>query len=105
MTIYDQHAQFYLDFVDRGLASENGYVTLLVDTIVDCLGERLQGARVCDLCCGEGYLGRKLARRGAREVVGVDLSSALIEVARQRADEPGLSYHVDDAQALGSAAD
>jgi SAM-dependent methyltransferase len=102
-TVYDRHAAFYLDFVDRSLASENGYIRLLLDTLVACLGERLVGARVCDLCCGEGYFGRRLMARGAREVVGIDSSAALIEAARARADAPGLSYRVDDARALRSA--
>ena len=103
-TVYDRHAQFYLDFVDRGLASEGGRGQVL-SRLLACLGERLQGARVCDLCCGEGYAGRRMIECGAREVVGVDLSSALIEAARRRARSPGLSYVVDDAQSLGSFPD
>ena len=105
MTIYDQHAQFYLDFIDRGLAAENGHVNLLLSTLRACLGSRLLGARVCDLCCGEGYLGRHLVRHGAREVVGIDLSSALIDVARRRANAEALSYRVDDAHELRTLRD
>jgi SAM-dependent methyltransferase len=104
-TVYDRHAQFYVDFVDRGLASDNGYVSLLLSTLAGCVGDRLKGARVCDLCCGEGYVGRYLLTQGARDVVGIDLSSELIEVARRRAGAAGLSYRVDDAEALGSVAD
>ncbi|HEY5105143.1 MAG TPA: methyltransferase domain-containing protein [Caulobacteraceae bacterium] len=104
-TVYDKHAAFYVDFVDRGLASENGYPRLLLSTLVNCLGDRLAGARVCDLCCGEGYVGRYLMTRGAREVVGIDRSSALIDAARRRAAAVALSYRVDDAQALRSASD
>jgi 2-polyprenyl-3-methyl-5-hydroxy-6-metoxy-1,4-benzoquinol methylase len=104
-TIYDTHAAFYVDFVDRGLASEAGATRLLLGVLADCLGERLAGARVCDLCCGEGYLGRYLKARGAGEVVGIDLSAELIEVAKQRATGAELSYRVDDAQALASVAD
>ncbi|MGH6987479.1 MAG: class I SAM-dependent methyltransferase [Caulobacteraceae bacterium] len=102
---YDEHAQFYLDFVDRGLAAKNGYTQLVASSLSRCLGERLSGARVCDLCCGEGYLGRFLIRQGAREVVGVDLSPKLISEARRRADAPGLAYCVDDAQTLRSMPD
>jgi SAM-dependent methyltransferase len=65
----------------------------------------LKGARICDLCCGEGYVGRRLLAHGAGEVVGIDRSSALIEVAKRRANAPGLSYRVDDAQAPRSVAD
>jgi ubiquinone/menaquinone biosynthesis C-methylase UbiE len=104
-TVYDEHARFYIEFVDRGLESQNGYVRLLLSTFVSLLGDELTGARVCDLCCGEGYLGRHLLTRGAREVVGIDMSSTLIEEAKRRATESALSYRVDDAQELLSASD
>lgn len=101
-TVYDQHARFYVDFVDRGRqsAAAQGGDDFLA-RIEARLGEALAGARVCDLCCGEGYVGRWLMTRGAREVVGVDLSQALIEVAKARADRPELSYVASDAAQLG----
>ena len=106
VTVYDRNAAFYLAFVDRYLASENGYIKLLLSTLEACLGERLAGARVCDLCCGEGYVGRYLLDRGAGEVVGIDLSSELIDEAKRRAGgASALSYRVDDAQKLESVAD
>jgi SAM-dependent methyltransferase len=103
-TVYDRHAQFYVAFVDRGreAAAANGYDHLLARTEAR-LGPALNGARVCDLCCGEGYVGRWLKQRGARKVVGVDLSSALIEVAMARADVAGLSYVCQDAAKLREA--
>ena len=104
-SVYDRHADFFLAFVDRGLASENGYVNLLLSQLVACLGDHLAGAKVCDLCCGEGYAGRHLMTQGAREVVGIDAAPALIEEAKRRATTPALSYRVDDAQALNSVAD
>lgn len=104
-TVYDEHAEFYVDFIDRGLASEDGYVRLLLSVLASCVGERVVGARVCDLCCGEGYLGRFLMKQGATSVVGVDVSSELVEEARRRADDPGLSYRVGDAQDLESVSD
>jgi ubiquinone/menaquinone biosynthesis C-methylase UbiE len=103
-TVYDRHAQFFLDFTHRSLASDAG-VTLVLSRLIGFLGERLQGARVCDLCCGEGYVGRRLVECGAREVVGVDLSPTLIKTARHRARSPNLSYVVNDAQSLGSFPD
>ncbi len=44
----------------------------------------LQGARILDAGCGTGALALEAARRGA-EVVAIDLSPALVEVARRRA--------------------
>jgi 2-polyprenyl-3-methyl-5-hydroxy-6-metoxy-1,4-benzoquinol methylase len=103
-TVYDRHAAFYIDFVDKGLARQGG-AGPACRTLVDLLGERLAGARICDLCCGEGYLGRHLLTLGAREVVGVDLSEALIEVARRRAPAGPISYRVDDVGRLASIPD
>ncbi|WP_437745634.1 hypothetical protein WMF39_11760 [Sorangium sp. So ce1504] len=67
-TVYDRNVDFYIDFVDRGLKS-NRYLPLLT------LMTDLNGARVCDLCCGEGYLGRHLIAHGAHEVPGIDAST------------------------------
>src|SRR6516162_2771848 len=47
------------------------------------LAEVRTGARALDLCCGTGDLAMGLARRGA-QVVGVDFSAAMLEVARER---------------------
>src|SRR6185503_14393888 len=58
----------------------------------------LAGKQVLDLGCGEGYVARQLARAGAA-VVGIDLSSGMIEQARQ-AEEAlplGIRYAVGDA--------
>lgn len=48
------------------------------------------GARVLDLGCGVGRWSRLLAARGAL-VTGVDLSSTMIDVARRRVRDAGLS--------------
>jgi SAM-dependent methyltransferase len=104
-SIYDQHAEFYLNFVDKGLADEGGLVHVLMARFRAVLGDRLLGARVCDVACGEGYLGRYLICQGAREVIGIDVSRALIEAARQRSDSLNLIYQVDDAHTLHTMAD
>jgi ubiquinone/menaquinone biosynthesis C-methylase UbiE len=98
---YDEHVAFYLDFVDQRRA---GFLAQLA-VMEDLLGDRVRGARVCDLGCGEGYFGRHLVTRGAASVVGVDLSSGLIEEARRRADAPNLEYRVDDARELATIED
>ncbi len=50
------------------------------------LPEDLHGARILDAGCGTGALALEAARRGA-EVVAIDLSPSLVEVARQRVAE------------------
>ncbi len=102
---YDEHADFYVAFVDAAVAEEGGYVTTLLATIRELLADRVLGARICDLACGEGYVSRFLARSGPAEIVGIDLSVRLIEEARRRADAPGLTFIRDDARELRTLAD
>ncbi|MFK7869397.1 MAG: magnesium protoporphyrin IX methyltransferase [Roseobacter sp.] len=53
------------------------------DVLLGCLPKDLTGRRVLDAGCGAGQMSLELAKRGA-EVVGVDISPALIEVASKR---------------------
>jgi SAM-dependent methyltransferase len=67
--------------------------------------ERLKpqpGQRLLDLACGTGAVAELAATTGA-EVVGIDIAPALIDQAKARAAEHGLSidYRVGDAEALG----
>jgi 2-polyprenyl-3-methyl-5-hydroxy-6-metoxy-1,4-benzoquinol methylase len=78
----------------------DSYVALLGDTVqdpgtaalLDLLGD-VSGMRVLDLPCGEGRVARELARCGA-QVVGVDLSTAMLDRARAfESDDPaGIIY-------------
>jgi 2-polyprenyl-3-methyl-5-hydroxy-6-metoxy-1,4-benzoquinol methylase len=52
----------------------------------------LQGKRVLDLGCGLGNFAREARTRGAREVVGVDISERMLAEARARGDDPGITY-------------
>lgn len=56
------------------------------DTLLGYLPEDLTGLRVLDAGCGTGALAVIAARRGA-EVVGIDLSPKLVELARERMPE------------------
>ena len=62
----------------------------------------LNGLSVLDLGCGEGHYSRLLKQLGASQVLGVDLSSDMIELARQqeRSHPLGIDYRVCDAGAL-----
>lgn len=64
--------------------------------------EPVKAHAVLDLGCGEGYCARKLARRGAGRIEGLDLSSQMIARAReQEAERPlGIHYSVGDAARL-----
>jgi ubiquinone/menaquinone biosynthesis C-methylase UbiE len=58
----------------------------------------LSGRSIVDLACGEGIYTRKLMRRGAAKVVGVDISTEMIARARQaEASAPiGVEYVLSD---------
>jgi ubiquinone/menaquinone biosynthesis C-methylase UbiE len=62
----------------------------------------VSGKKVLDVACGEGHFTRLLRRAGAAEVVGLDLSERMIELARQQeAQQPlGIEYVVGDASTV-----
>lgn len=53
--------------------------------------------KVLDIACGEGYGSYLLKRAGAKEVVGVDVSTAAINRARQSLDSEGIQFVLSDA--------
>ncbi|MBR6975593.1 MAG: 3-demethylubiquinone-9 3-O-methyltransferase, partial [Ottowia sp.] len=67
----------------------------------------LAGQRVLDVGCGGGILADAMARRGAAEVLGIDLVAKSIKVARLHALEAGtlgVSYRVAAAEELAAEA-
>jgi ubiquinone/menaquinone biosynthesis C-methylase UbiE len=63
-----------------------------------------KGLQVLDYGCGGGLLTFQLLERGAAHVTAFDVSERLVDIARSRAEELGLSsrvdFHVADAHAL-----
>ena len=64
---------------------------LLNSALLGILGN-VAGKHILDAGCGNGYLCRMLARRGAK-MMGVDLSPGWIEMARSREPELNIEYH------------
>jgi ubiquinone/menaquinone biosynthesis C-methylase UbiE len=62
-----------------------------------------EGQRLLDAGCGVGEEARELARLAGPdgEVTAIDLSSALVAIARQRDEGSGVRYAVGDITALG----
>jgi 2-polyprenyl-3-methyl-5-hydroxy-6-metoxy-1,4-benzoquinol methylase len=60
------------------------------------------GKAAIDLACGEGYYTRALRLQGAARVVGVDLSRAMIGLAKtEEARRPlGVEYRLGDVRTL-----
>lgn len=60
--------------------------TKMRETLLSWLPDDLHGRRILDAGCGTGALAVEAARRGA-DVVAIDLSPKLVEIARQRMPE------------------
>ena len=97
-------------------AHEDGAITIALDpgmafgtglhpTTQQCLEAvsylDLEGLRVLDVGTGSGILAIAAAKRGAREVVGVDIDPLAVRAAKENAEANGVAI---DAR-LGSAAD
>jgi toxoflavin synthase len=75
-------------------------VTLFLEmpSVKGALGD-VRGKNAIDFACGTGYYSRLLKTLGAKTVVGVDLSPAMIEVAQleENTNPLGIEYTVGDA--------
>lgn len=75
------------------------------NTLLSWLPEDLRGKRVLDAGCGTGVVSVELARRGA-QVLAVDLSPTLIDLARERQPsdigEGHIDFEVGDMAALAT---
>jgi ubiquinone/menaquinone biosynthesis C-methylase UbiE len=57
------------------------------------------GMSVLELGCGTGYFTRELARSGA-DVVAIDISPELLEIARANCSAPNIRYEIQNAYEL-----
>ena len=80
---YDSVADFYVQ------GWPDSYDDAVSDALLSVLGP-VDGLRVLDVACGHGRYTRELARRGGSLVVGLDISSELIERAVAIEDEQPL---------------
>ncbi len=68
----------------------------------------LAGLRMLDLGCGYGFLCDYLRKQGAASVVGVDISTKMLEVARREHADPQISYMncaLEDAEFVAGSFD
>ena len=71
---------------------------------------KVEKPRVLDLACGTGYYSHKLLEWGASYVLGVDLSTSMVDVARQTISEEQkqagvLRFETGNALTLGKISD
>jgi SAM-dependent methyltransferase len=91
-TLYDQTATHWARHQPSSLSDYTARPQVMA------LCEPVAGKQVLDLGCGEGYCSRMLRQRGA-QVLGLDVSERMIELARQaeRAQPLGIRYDTADA--------
>lgn len=95
---YDGYVSEYAAYVaERERGGVDGDPLGILPHLLDLLGD-LTDRKVLDAGCGEGYLARALAARGAR-VTGIDLSPRLIALARERDPRGEIAYRVADLSA------
>jgi 2-polyprenyl-3-methyl-5-hydroxy-6-metoxy-1,4-benzoquinol methylase len=72
--------------------------------VYEWIAERVEGLRVVDMACGEGY-GSDVLARGAASVVGVDANPEAHEHARLRYQRPNLRFERDLVETFSEPCD
>ena len=76
---WNENAEFWVQIIRE---HRDRYRTELTDAVVLAAIGDVTGLDVLDVGCGEGYMARELAGRGARHVTGIDKSAELVAAAR-----------------------
>jgi 2-polyprenyl-3-methyl-5-hydroxy-6-metoxy-1,4-benzoquinol methylase len=90
---YDDFTEAYAAYTDQREAGGIEGDPILLDLLA-LLGD-IEGRQVLDAGCGDGYLSRVLAARGAH-VTGMDMGPRLIAMARRRDPNGTIEYRVAD---------
>ncbi|KPM55673.1 hypothetical protein ACG83_10310 [Frankia sp. R43] len=96
---YSLNADYWVRIIRENL---DQYRTGLTNAAMLTAAGDVTGLAVLDAGCGEGYLSRLLAGRGAGPSFGVDLCPELVDAAQQQATDEGLDirYETADVAAL-----
>lgn len=93
-SIFDNET-FFLNYRELRERDDNHNV-LIEQPAMAALIPDLEGKSVLDLGCGCGENCIDFVRRGARRVLGIDLSQKMLEVAKTQAGDPKIEYrHMD----------
>lgn len=57
--------------------------------------DHVRGSTILDVGCGEGYVARKMVEMGATKIVGVDLSSGMIDAASSHPAKRNIEYYIE----------
>lgn len=100
---YDAIDYYYAEFVHRELQDSESHFSLRTSEILRLLG-KIKGRQIFDLACGEGYLSRMMAKQGGI-ITAVDISSALLQKAKEISRGFSINFLLDDAQTLRGVPD
>ncbi len=67
----------------------------ILNPCIETLMGDVQGRRILDAGCGEGYLSRLYAKKGAI-VMGVDFSENIIKISKSHSDDVSVEFKVGD---------
>ncbi len=100
--MYDLIAKEYKKCVDTALI--RNYST--EPSVFHYLGN-VKNKNILDLACGEGTFTRKLKLLEAKEIIGVDISSKMIELAKNEENKHplGINYHIFDVAKMPKLGD
>jgi len=95
---WDRAAEGWVDFVRTG---KDWTRDELNNPAMFAMLDDINGKRILDLGCGEGYNSRIMAKKGAK-VSGIDFSEKMIEFAveEEKKEKLGICYHVSNASDL-----
>lgn len=99
-TSWDKSAEWYADLLKD---KDNTYQGRVILPNLLRLLEIKKGETVLDLACGPGFFTREFEKKGAT-VIGVDLSSELIEIAKRESPKE-ITYFVSDAKDIRDIAE
>jgi 2-polyprenyl-3-methyl-5-hydroxy-6-metoxy-1,4-benzoquinol methylase len=103
---YDSIASQFAEYREKNVREPVEHYTVHDCMLKSLLDEHglLTGKRVLDLACGHGHYTRQLKALDCAYVLGVDLSSTIIKLARdiERQDPKGIEYIIADVKYLPS---
>ncbi len=80
--IYDNE-QFFNYYKEMRDSKINANTLIEIPTIISMLPD-VKGKTILDIGCGEGEMARLFAERGAKKVLGVDISQNMIKLANEK---------------------
>jgi ubiquinone/menaquinone biosynthesis C-methylase UbiE len=94
--VYDKVAKDYDKQIgDKGDVLHEKYIIPVVEKFLG----KVKGKKVLDLACGQGYLSRILAKKGAK-VTGLDISRGLLEIANKIENKKKLGINYVQGNAM-----